>query len=129
MATAAQLSEGVPSMSEPCPTEPEPGPCGLPAPGPSRGVTLPPETSPLQVSSLPDIPLLGTPLVGHPFVDFLPIPSKGNWDHYPSDSPNHLHAKRAHITSPEVKVGSEHSFTQGSNHTPNLTPETGTGSR
>ena len=30
--TATQLVEGIPSMSEPCPTESEPEPCGLPPP-------------------------------------------------------------------------------------------------
>ena len=34
VATSVQLVDSIPSMSEPCPTKPEPEPCGLPAPGP-----------------------------------------------------------------------------------------------
>ena len=69
--TATQLIEDVPSMLELCPMEPEPEPCGWPAPGPSRVFISPPGTSPpLVFSSIPDIPLLCTPLVGHPFPYF-----------------------------------------------------------
>ena len=67
VATATRLVEGVPSMSELHPMEPEPEPYCSPAPGPSRVLTSPPGTSPPLVSSTPDIPLLGTPLVGHSF--------------------------------------------------------------
>ena len=74
-------------------------------------------------------PLVGTPLLEHPLAHFLAILPKGKWDHSPSDSPNHLHAKRACITSPEVEVGSEDSSTWGDNHTPNLTLEIWTSSR
>ena len=72
---------------------------------------------------------MGTPLLEHPFADLLAIPSKGKWDHSPSDSPNCLHAKRTHITSSEVEVGSEHSSPQGNDPMPHLTLETRTGSR
>ena len=65
--TATQLVEGAPSMSDPCPMEPEPEPCGSQALGPSMGLTPPPGTSPLLVTSIQDIPLSGTPLVGNPF--------------------------------------------------------------
>ena len=128
-AKAAQQDEGIPIVSRPCPTVPEPELHGLLVPGPSGGLTSPTVTSPLPVSSLPDIPLAGTPLMGCPFADLLAIPSKGKWNHYPSDSPDHLHAKRTHVTSPEVEVGSKHSLTQGNDHMPDLTPETRTGSR
>ena len=75
---AAQQDKGIPTISEPCPTtsEPEPKPHGSPAPGCSDGLTSPPGTPPLPVSSLPDISLAGTPLVGHSFSDFLAIPSQ-----------------------------------------------------
>ena len=79
--------------------------------------------------SLPDIPLAATPLLEYPFADILAIPSKGKWDHSPSDSPNCLHIKRTDITSSKVNVGSEHSSTQGDDHTPDLPPETGPSSR
>ena len=127
---AAQLDEGIPTESQLHPTtsEPQPGPHGSPVPGSLRSLTPPPVTSPLPMSSLSDILLAGTPLLGHPFADFLAIPSKGKWDHSLSDSLNHLHTKRTHITSPEVKVGSEHSSTQGQDHMPDLVPETGTSS-
>ena len=125
---AAQQDEGIPIVSGPCPTAPEPEPCDLQAPGPSGGLTPPPAISPQPVSSLPDIPLASTPLLGHPFAD-LASPSKGTWNHSPSDSPDCLHAKRTCTTSPDVEGGSEHSSTQGNDHTPNLTPETRTGSR
>ena len=126
---AAQQDEGIPIVSRPCPTALETKPPGSPVAGPSEGLTPPSVTFPLPVSFLPDIPLAGTPLLGNPFADLLAIPSKGKWDHSPSDSPNHLHAKRAHITSPKDEVGSEHSSTQGDNHMHDLTPETGTSSR
>ena len=97
-------------------------------PGPSGVLTPPPVTFPLPVSSLPDMLLAGTPLLGCPFA-YLAIPSKGKWDHSPSDSPNCLHIKRTCITSQEVEIWSEHSSTQGNDHMPDLTPETGTSSR
>ena len=84
-------------------TTSEPEPHGSPVPGLSRGLTPPPMMPPLPMSSLPDIPLDGTPLLGHPFADLLGIPTKGKWDHSPSNSLNHLYAKRTHITSPEVE--------------------------
>ena len=54
--------------SHPTASEPDPDPHGPLVPGPSRGLTPPPGTSPLLVSSLPDVPLSGIPLVGHPFL-------------------------------------------------------------
>ena len=128
---AVQQDEGISIISNPCPTasQPQPELHGLPVPGPSGGVTPPPGTSPLPMSSLPDITLAGTPLVGHPFADLLAIPSKGKQDHSPSDSLDHHHTKRTHITSPEVEVGSEYSSTQDDDHILDLTPETRTGSR
>ena len=108
---ATQWDEGISIVSGFCPTVPEPEPCGSPVPGLS-GVPTPPP-----VSSLPDIPLAGNPLLGCPFAG-LAIPSKEKWDHSPSDLPNHLHVKRTHITSPEVEVRSEHSSTQGNKHMP-----------
>ena len=61
--------------------KPEPEPCDSLVPGPSRVLTPPPVTSPLPVSSLPDIPLEGTSLLGHAFAG-LTIPPKGKWDRY-----------------------------------------------
>ena len=91
----------------------EPEPHGSLVLGPSGGLTPPLPTSLLPVSSLPDITLAGTPLLGHPFADLLAIPSKGKWDHCPNDSLKHFHAKRTCITSPEVEVGSEHMLHTG----------------
>ena len=126
--TAVQQDEGIPIVSRLYPTVPEPKPHGLPVPGPS-GVPIPPWVTSLPpVSSLPDIPPGRYSLGGCPFADLV-IPSKGKWDHSPSDSPNHLHTKRTHITSPDVEIGSEHSSTQGNDHMPDLTPETRTDSR
>ena len=123
-ATAAWLLEDIPSMSEPCPTEPKPEPCGLLAPGPSRVLTPSPGTSPPLVSSIPDIPLFGTPLVGHPFPFLSTTFSWEKWDHSPHGSPDCPQAKRTWVTSPKAKVGSKHSSTWGDDHMPNLTPET-----
>ena len=77
---AAQQDEDIPTISKPCATasEPESEPHGSLAPGPSSGLTLLPGTLTLPVSSLPDIPLAGTPLVVHLFSDFLAIPLKRN---------------------------------------------------
>ena len=82
---------------------------------------------PLPVSSLQDIPLVSTPLLGCSFAG-LTITPKGKQDHSPSDSPDCLHAKRTHVTSPEVEVRSEHSSTRDNYHMPNPTPKTRTDS-
>ena len=125
---ATQQDEGTSIVSGPCPTGTEPEPGGSPVPGPSGVLTPPLVPSPPPVFSLPDIPLEDTPLLGHSFAG-LAIPPKGKWDHSPSDLPDHLHIKRAHVTSPEVEVRSEQSSTQGNDHIPDLTPETRTGFR
>ena len=122
---ATQQDEGIPIISGPCPTVPEPEPPWSLAPGPSGDLTPPPVTSPLPMPSLPDIPLAGTPLLEHPSTGLLAIPPEGKWDYSPSDSPNHFHAKRICITSSEVKVGSEHSSPKGNDHMPDLTFWTG----
>ena len=124
---ASQQDKGISIVCESCPTAPKPEPCGSLVPGPSGVPTPPPAMSPLPVSSLPDIPFNGTPLLGCSFAG-LTIPPKGKWDHSPSDSPNHLHIKRTHITSSEVKVRCEHSPTRGDDHMPDPTPETRTDS-
>ena len=124
---AIHQDEGISIASEPCPTVPEPEPHSSLAPGPSGVLTPPSVMSPLPVFSIPDIPLDGTPLLGCSSAG-LTIPPKGKWDHTPSDSPDHPHIKRTHITSPDVGVEHEHSSTQGNDHTPNPTPETRTDS-
>ena len=125
--TATQQDEGISIVSRPCPNVPEPEPHGSPVPGPSGVLTPPPVVSPPPVFSLPDIPLEGTPLLGHSFAS-LAIPLKGKQDHSPSDSSNHLHIRRTHVTSQEVEVESEHSSTRGDDNMPYLTPETRTDS-
>ena len=126
---AAQQDEDVPTISNPCPTasEPDPEPHGLLASGPSGSTAPSPGTPPLPVSSLPDIPWVGTPLVGHPFSDLLTISSQNKWDHTPSSSLDHHHTKRTHVWSPEVEVGVEPSPTGGNQDTPELVLETGPG--
>ena len=64
MATAVQQDEDIPSASEPK---------GSPAPGPSSSPAHPPRTPPLPVPPLPDNTFIGTPLVRHPFTEFLAI--------------------------------------------------------
>ena len=54
---------------------------------------------------------------------------KGKGDHSLSHSPDHLHIKRTHVTSPEVEIRGEHSSIQGDIHMPNSTPEIGADSR
>ena len=125
---ATHQDEGASIASEACPTTPEPEPCGSPVPGPSGVLTPQQAMSLLPGFSMPDIPLDGTPLLGHSFAG-LTIPLKGKWDHSHSDSPDHLHVKRTHITSPEGEVRSEHSSTWGDNHMPDPTPETRIDSR
>ena len=85
-----------------CPTasEPEPGPHGSHVPGPSRGLTPPPGPSSLPQSSLPDIPLSGTSLVGWLFPSFLAVSSQRKWDNSPSGSPDH-HTKRT-MSAPKM---------------------------
>ena len=126
---AAQQDECLPTVPEPCPTvsEPKPEPHGSPVPGPSGGLTPPPGTCPLPVSSLPDIPLAGTSLVRYPFSGFLAIPSQGKWDHSPSGSLDHQHTKRTCVCSPEVEAGVESSSSQGDQDALELVPETGPG--
>ena len=82
---AAQQDKSIPTESKPHPTtsKHEPEPHGSLVPGPSRGLTPPPGTSPLLVSSLPDIPLSDTLLVEHPLSHFLAIPSQGKWTTLP----------------------------------------------
>ena len=125
---AAQQDEGIPPMSKPCPTaskpESKPEPHGSLAPGTSGCLTPPPETPPLPASSLPDIPLAGTPLVGHLFSDFLAILSQRKQDHSPSGSLDHHHTKRTHVCSPEVEVGVEPNSTEGDQDMPELVQET-----
>ena len=79
------------------------------------------------MSSLLDIPLAGTPLVGCPFPDFLAIPSQGKQDPSPSGSPDHHHIKRTYACSSEVEVGVESHSTWGDWNTPKLVPKTGPG--
>ena len=122
---AAHQDEGISVASEPCPTAPKGEPCRSLVPGPHGVLTPPLAMSPVLVFSIPDIPLDGTPFLGHCFAG-LTIPPKGKYDHYPSDSPDHLHIKRTCITSPEVEVRCEHSSTWGNNHMPDPTPETRT---
>ena len=122
---ATHQDKGISIASEPCPTAPEPESLSLLVPGPSGVLTTPPVMSPLPVFSIPDIPLDGTPLLGCSFAG-LTFPPKGKWDHSPSYSPDHLHVKRTHVTSPEGEVGSERSSTWGDDHTSNPTPETRT---
>ena len=121
---AVHQDEVVSIASEHCPTGPEPKPHSLLAPGPSGLLTPPAVTSPLPVFSIPDIPLVGTPLLGHCFAG-LNIPPKGKQDHTPSNSPDHPDIKGTHITSPEIKVRSEYSSTWGDDNMPDQTPETG----
>ena len=62
-----QQGEDVPTASEPE---------GSPAPGPSSSPAHPSRTPPLPVTTLPDIPCVGTSLVGDPFAEFLAIPTQ-----------------------------------------------------
>ena len=107
LSTATQQDEGISIMSKPHMTasEPEPESHGLPVPGPPRGLTPTPGTSFLLVPSLPDIPLSGAPLIGHPFSNLLAIPSQGKWDHTPSGSLDPHPTKRTHNHPPKLRLG------------------------
>ena len=101
--TAHHQDKGIFIASMPCPTVPKPEPYSSPVPDPSGVLTPPLVMSPLPVFPIPDIPLDGTSLLGCSFA-VLTISPKGKWDHSTSDSPNHLHVKRSHVTSPEVNI-------------------------
>ena len=123
MTTAAQQDENIPTVPQPCPTAPKPESYGSPTPGTFGSPIPPPRASPLPVSSLPDIPLVGTPLVGCPFSDFLAVSSEGKQSHPPSSSPGHHDPRKTYVCSPEVEVGVESSFSWGKQDTPELVPE------
>ena len=116
---------GGPTIPEPYTIASEPEPDDSLAPGPLDGLTPPPGTSPLPVSSLPGIPLACTLLLGHPFSDFLATQSQSKQDHSPCSSLDHLHTKRTHVCSPEVEVRFESSSSWGDQDTLELVPETG----
>ena len=69
LATTAQQDEDVPATT----TASEPK--DSLAQGPSSSQACLPRTPPLPVPSLPDILFVGTPPVGCPFAEFLPIPT------------------------------------------------------
>ena len=116
MATTMQESEDVPAASEPE---------GWPAPGPSGSPTHLPITPPLPVSPLPDIPFVGTPLMGHPFAEFLAIPTPESETTLPAVALNDHCNKRTYVNSKEVEARSEHNSAQGDEGMPKLVLETG----
>ena len=125
--TAAQQDEGFPTTPEPCSTASELAPephCSW-ALGPPGGLTPPPRTSLLPVSSLPDIPLTGTSMMGCLFSYFLAIPSQGKQDHSPSGSFDHSPTKRTSVCSQDIEVGVESSSSLGDQGTLELVPEAG----
>ena len=63
----AHQDEGISIASESCPIVPESEPHSSPVSGPSGGLTPLPPMSPFPVFSIPDIPLDGTPWLGHSF--------------------------------------------------------------
>ena len=70
LATTTQQDEDIPATTTV--SKPE----GSLPPGPSSSPTHAPGTSPLPVPPLPDIPFVGTPLLGHPFAEFLANPTQ-----------------------------------------------------
>ena len=85
----------------------------------------PPGTLPLAVPPLPDIPFIGTPLVGHPFAEFLDIPTQKKWDCPSSCLLSNHHDKRTYINFQEVEARSEHSSAPGDEDMPKLVSEAG----
>ena len=67
---------------------------GLTSSRPPGSPACPPSTLQLPVPPLPDISFEGTPPVGHPFAEFLAIPTKKKWDHSPSSLLSNHHDKR-----------------------------------
>ena len=90
-------------MSELHPMEPEPEPCVSLAPGPPRVLTPPPGTSPPLVSSIPDILLLGSPLVGHPFPYLSTTSLQEKWGHSPNGSPDSLKLRGSELPLLELR--------------------------
>ena len=72
-----------------------------------------PSETPLPIIPLlPDLPFMGTPLVGYTFDEFLATSRQKKWHHSPSGSLDHQCSKRTGFASEEVKTGSDHSSTQ-----------------
>ena len=86
--------------------------------GPSGSPAHHYETPPPIIPLLSDIPLIGTPPVGHPFAEVLAASAQKKQDCFSSGSLNLHGSKRACVNSQEVKAGSDHSSTQGNDSTP-----------
>ena len=119
LVTATWLGENTPA------TTAVPEQEGSPVPGPSNSPAYFSETPSPIIPLLPDLPFMGTPLMGCPFTEFLATSTQKKWDHSPSSSFDHHCSKRTCIDSQEVKTGSNHSSTWGNGNTPGLIPEAG----
>ena len=119
LATATQQEQDVPT------TIAVPEPEGSQAPDPSDCPPHQPLSSDFTSPStpLPDIPFVGTTLVGCPFAGFIANPTQKKWDCSSSSSISHHCNKRTHVNSQEVEDKSEHSSTQGKEDMPTLASE------
>ena len=84
------------------------------------------DTLPPPAPILPDLPFVGTPPVGHPFVEFIAISSQKKWGCSSSSSLNNHCNRRTHVNSQEVKARSDHSSAQDDEDMPKLILQTGT---
>ena len=112
LATGVQQDEDVPATS----TVPEPE--GSQALGPPNSPAHHTGTLPFPVPHLLDIPFVGTPLVGHPFIGFIASPTQKKQDQSSSGSLGNHHNKRICVDSQEIEARSEHSSAQGNEDTP-----------
>ena len=76
--------------------------------------------TPPQVTSLQDIPFVGTPPVGCPFARFIVSPRQKKWDCSSSGTLSDQCNKQTHVDSQEAEVRSEHNSTKGNEDMPEL---------
>ena len=119
LATAMQLGKNAPA------TTTAPKPEESTTPGPSRSPACHSETPPPIIPLLPDLPLMGSPPVGHPFAEYLATSTQKKQGHSTHGSLDLHHSKRICVNSQEVKAWSDHSSIWGNDNTPEPVPEAG----
>ena len=118
LATTTQQDKDVPATTTA--SQPE----GSLAPGPQAVQLIDPELHHFQYLPYQISPCRHSPL-GHPFAEFLAIPTQKKQD-WPSSSSLSDHCnKKTHIDSQEVEARSEGSSAQGDGDMPKLVPDVG----
>ena len=78
---------------------------------------------PLPIFSMLDIPLIGTPPVGHSLIRFIIDPLHKKQDHSPISAPDSQPGEMAHAETTEANVSSGHRTVQGTGELPEMPPE------